>query len=66
MKIKNILKTKKMMKIRIAIMLLALISPFGIVGAVVVPASGEYLFGPETSENEACELARNKAKSLAL
>lgn len=34
--------------------------------AKVVPASGEYLFGPETSENEACELARNKAKSMAL
>ena len=33
---------------------------------MVVPASGEYLFGQETSENEACELARNKAKSLAL
>jgi hypothetical protein len=55
-----------MIKIRNLILVLAIISPFGIAGAVVVPASAEYLFGPETSENEACELARNKAKSLAL
>lgn len=55
-----------MMKIRRAILLLAMLSPYGTTGAVVVPASGEYLFGPETSENDACELARNKAKSLAL
>lgn len=47
-------------------MLLAMISPLRIAGAVVVPGSAEYLFGPETSENEACELARNKAKSQAL
>jgi hypothetical protein len=55
-----------MIKIRTLILVLAIISPFSIAGAVVVPASAEYLFGPETSENEACELARNKAKSLAL
>lgn len=54
------------MKIRTVLTLLALISPFGTAGAVIVPGSAEYLFGPETSENEACELARNKAKSLAL
>ena len=50
----------------IAITLLTLILQLGPAVAKVVPASGEYLFGPETSENEACELARNKAKSLAL
>ncbi len=55
-----------MIKTRIAITLLALISHLGPACAKVVPANGEYLFGPETSENEACELARNKAKSLAL
>lgn len=54
------------MKIRTVIALMTLISPFGMAGAVIVPGSAEYLFGPETSENEACELARNKAKSLAL
>ena len=55
-----------MIKTRIAITLLALIWLLEPAFAKVVPASGEYLFGPETSENEACELARNKAKSMAL
>ncbi len=55
-----------MIKIRTVLVLLALSSPFGMAEAVIVPGSAEYLFGPETSENEACELARNKAKSLAL
>jgi len=54
------------MNIGTSIVLLALIFPLGMAQAKVVPASGEYLFGPETSENEACELARNKAKSSAL
>jgi hypothetical protein len=27
---------------------------------------GEYLYGPETSESKACELAQDKAKSVAL
>ena len=55
-----------MTRTHIAIALLALISCLAPAGAKIVPANGEYLFGPETSENEACELARNKAKSLAL
>jgi hypothetical protein len=55
-----------MKKLRFATTLLLLILSLGEVRAKVVPASGEYLFGPETSENEACELARNKAKSSAL
>ena len=56
----------KMKKLRVATTMLFLIVFLGDAQAKVVPASGEYLFGPETSENEACELARNKAKSLAL
>lgn len=55
-----------MKNLRSVIVLLAILSPFEMALAVVVPANAEYLFGPETSENEACELARNKAKSLAL
>ena len=27
---------------------------------------GEYLYGPDTSESKACELAQDKAKSMAL
>ncbi len=55
-----------MKKLRFATTLLLLMLSLGEVRAKVVPASGEYLFGPETSENEACELARNKAKSMAV
>ena len=55
-----------MKKLRVATTMLFLIVSLGDARAKVVPASGEYLFGPETSENEACELARNKAKSMAL
>lgn len=55
-----------MKKLRFLTTLLLLLVSLGEVWAKVVPASGEYLFGPETSDNEACELARNKAKSLAL
>jgi hypothetical protein len=55
-----------MKKLRFVATLLFLLVSLGDVRAKVVPASGEYLFGPETSENEACELARNKAKSLAM
>lgn len=55
-----------MVKISILFIPLVLMCYSGSALAKVVPASGEYLFGPETSENEACELARNKAKSLAL
>ncbi len=55
-----------MKKLRFATTLLLLMLSLGEVRAKVVPASGEYLSGPETSENEACELARNKAKSMAV
>ncbi len=41
-------------------------APFSMAGAVTVSVSAEYLFGPETSQNEACELAFSKAKSQAL
>ncbi len=56
----------KMIKISILFIPLVLMCSSGSASAKVVTASGEYLFGPETSDNEACELARNKAKSLAL
>ena len=55
-----------MIKISILFIPLVLMCSSGSAAAKVVTASGEYLFGPETSDNEACELARNKAKSLAL
>ncbi len=38
----------------------------GQAGAEISHASAEYLFGPETAENEACNLAIGKAKSRAL
>ena len=38
----------------------------GHAGAEISRASAEYLFGPETAENEACNLAIGKAKSRAL
>lgn len=56
----------KMIKNSILFVPLVLLCSLGSAAAKVVPARGEYLFGPETSENEACELARNKAKSMAL
>jgi hypothetical protein len=56
----------KMIKISILFIPLVLMCSSGSASAKVVTASGEYLFGPETSDNDACELARNKAKSLAL
>ena len=34
--------------------------------AELVTSTGEYLFGPETSQSKACELAQEKAKSAAL
>ncbi len=37
-----------------------------VAAAATATGSGEYLFGPETARNDACELARNKAKSDAL
>lgn len=52
--------------LRFTITSLLVIVSLGDARAKLVPASAEYLFGPETSENEACELARNKAKSAAL
>jgi hypothetical protein len=62
----QVLHKIKMKKLRFITTMLFLVVSLGDARAKVVPASGEYLFGPETSENEACELARNKAKSLAM
>lgn len=55
-----------MTKFQVFIIAYLLSSMIGPASAVSVPASAEYLFGPETSQNEACELAFGKAKSQAL
>jgi len=39
---------------------------FGLAGAEIAHGSAEYLYGPETSQSTACQLAEDKAKIVAI
>ena len=51
---------------RQGILLLGILLISNCIHAEMARGVGEYLYGPDTTENKACELAQDKAKSMAL